>query len=781
MDKTVAELFAGVGGFRCALNDVKLGSDGKAIESGEWDFVFANQWEPSTKKQDAYECYEARFGGEEATNEDIFQVDKASMPDFSLLVGGFPCLTGDTLVLTDKGYKTIVDVIPNEDYVLSHDGSYHLVTDFFEQGTKEVFNLRCQGVHGIEATGNHKFLARTKKRIWDNASRTGKRVFSEPDWIAVEDMADNPKQWYIGVPVNQDSKEYAWDGIHVCVGNDGCWKTIKEIDMSDSDTWYIVGRFLADGWVLKQTKKGDNRVPYKGFIISGSKKKIETLQEHLPSGLEGTLSKEGKNAYKLIISRSEWAQFLSAFGHGADGKHIPEGVLDMPVRLLSALLEGYFSGDGSKTSDGRQRFSTVSQKLAYGLAAIINKVHHVPVNITKSVPPDTYDIEGRTVNQRPIYTVSYNLNPREGFFEDGILWAPVRAIESVGKKPVYDIEVQDAHSFVSNGMISHNCQDYSVASTLKNSKGIEGKKGVLWWAINDILNTKHPAFVFLENVDRLLLSPSKQRGRDFGIILRCFHDAGYDVQWRVINAGEYGYQQKRRRAYIVAYRNDTNYATKMAGFTPREIICSEGIFSKGFPVKPDFLKENTADVGKDAYSMIGQLSEEFRADFFNAGVMIDGSVYTAKTESDCDETFALRNLLEADGVDEHYCLDRDKCEKFKYLKGSKRIPRKKPNGEDYIYSEGAMPCPDNPDVPARTILTSESGTSRTTHVVSDPKTGKWRLLTPVECERINGFPDGWTDTGMTEKRRYFMMGNALVVDVVAVIGQAIGEVIEQES
>lgn len=780
MDRTVAELFAGVGGFRCALNDVALGDDGKAIESGSWEFVFANQWEPSTKKQDAYDCYCARFGGEEATNEDIFQVDKASLPDFSLLVGGFPCLTEDTLVLTDKGYKKIIDVVPHEDYVLSHDGQYHLITNFFEQGTKEVLNLRCQGVHGIEATSNHKFLARSKKRIWDNANRTGKRVFSEPEWITVETMQDNPKQWYIGVPVNQNATEYKWDEIRVCVGNDDCWKTIKEIDMSSPDTWYIVGRFLADGWVQKQTKRGPNRAAYKGFIISGNKAKIETLKAHLPSDMQGTLDQEGKNAYKLIISRSEWGLFLASFGQSANEKHIPEGVLDLPVNLLHSLLEGYFSGDGSKTSDGRQRFSTVSSKLAYGMMSIINKVYHVPANITKTTPPDTYNIEGRTVNQQPIYTVSYNMNPKEGFFENGIIWMPVRKIDPIGKKQVYDLEVEESHSFVANGMISHNCQDYSVASTLNNSKGIEGKKGVLWWAINDILNTNKPAFVFLENVDRLLLSPSKQRGRDFGIILRCFHDAGYDVQWRVINAGEYGYQQKRRRIYIVAYRRSTAYAARIEHKTAQEIIRTDGIFSKDFPIVEKFIKDNSVDIDKAAYSMIGQLSAEFRADFYNAGIMRNGHVYTAKVEADCNKIFPLKDLLEKDGVDERYFLDEEKKERFAYMKGSKRIPRKKPNGEDYIYSEGAMPCPDNPDVPARTILTSESGTSRTTHVVADPKTGQWRLLTPVECERINGFPDGWTDTGMTEKRRYFMMGNALVVDVVAKIGQAIGDIISNE-
>ena len=89
------------------------------------------------------------------------------------------------------------------------------------------------------------------------------------------------------------------------------------------------------------------------------------------------------------------------------------------------------------------------------------------------------------------------------------------------------------------------CQDYSVASTLANSKGIQGKKGVLWWEIYRIATDKRPRFILLENVDRLLKSPAKQRGRDFGIILSCLSSLGYSIEWRVINAADYGFPQRR--------------------------------------------------------------------------------------------------------------------------------------------------------------------------------------------------------------------------------------------
>lgn len=323
------------------------------------------------------------------------------------------------------------------------------------------------------------------------------------------------------------------------------------------------------------------------------------------------------------------------------------------------------------------------------------------------------------------------------------------------------------------------CQDYSVAQTLSSSKGIEGKKGVLWWAIEETLAVKQPPFVLLENVDRLLISPASQRGRDFGMILRSFYENGYDVQWRVINAGEYGLPQKRRRTYIFAYHKSTNYYKRMQKEEDRDIIFEKGLFVQQFPIKNEYeaiTKTNVSD-----YKDLVEVSNLFKTQFYNAGIMKNGGIYTVKVKSDYNLIFPLRNLRETEEVDEKYFLTDEKLEKFKFLKGGKKIPRIKPNGQPYTYSEGAMPFPDNLDVPARTMLTSESGVSRTTHVIEDFKTKKPRLLTPKECERINGFPDNWTNTGMTDKKRYFMMGNALVVGVIEKIGIELEKIIESEN
>ena len=329
------------------------------------------------------------------------------------------------------------------------------------------------------------------------------------------------------------------------------------------------------------------------------------------------------------------------------------------------------------------------------------------------------------------------------------------------------------------------CQDYSVARSLSNEKGIEGKKGVLWWEIAEVLETKQPPFVLLENVDRLLRSPSTQRGRDFGIMLRTFLDNGYAVEWRVINAAEYGFPQKRRRVFIFAYHESTNYYKKMLKVPLEQIVYKKGIFAKNFQIKDTQLDKEHANISPKKYEDLIVLNNEFDLHFFNAGCMVNGEIRTYKVEPvECKNNTLLKDVLENGEIDEKYIISHEKLEKWKYLKGSKKLERKKPNGETYCYSEGAIAFPDHLDAPARTMLTSESTTNRSSHIIAvDEKKDLYRTLTPVEAERIQMFPDNWTNIeskAMTERRRYFMMGNALVVGIVERLGKYLKEIVEAE-
>lgn len=314
------------------------------------------------------------------------------------------------------------------------------------------------------------------------------------------------------------------------------------------------------------------------------------------------------------------------------------------------------------------------------------------------------------------------------------------------------------------------CQDYSVARSLSGEKGLEGKKGVLFWEIKRVLENSHPKYVLLENVDRLLKSPSKQRGRDFAVMLATFRDLNYNVEWRVINAAEYGCAQKRRRVFIFAYRNDTDFAKSQTKFERNDIVFREGFFASTFPVKLEPYKgrEDEDTLLED----ILEISNNYKFGFHTAGVMIDGKFFTAHTEALFEDFKPLKEIIIFDEtkVDDKYFLTDAQVEKFAYLRGPKKIERTSASGHKYIFSEGGMSPTDELDGPGRTMLTSEGTVNRSTHIVE--VNGRKRFLTPLECERLNTFDDNWTE-GMPDRMRYFTMGNALVVDLVTKMGQTI--------
>lgn len=317
------------------------------------------------------------------------------------------------------------------------------------------------------------------------------------------------------------------------------------------------------------------------------------------------------------------------------------------------------------------------------------------------------------------------------------------------------------------------CQDYSVART--GAQGIQGKKGALWWEIRDIVESKKPKYVLLENVDRLLKSPAKQRGRDFGIILRCLSDLGYAIEWRVINAAEYGCAQRRRRTFIFATHESTDFYKHQLNTEKIDIILKNGFFAGEFKVDNSTVDINNMSIytiSKDKYPTLSDVSEKFAAQLSNTGICINGKIYTMETTPIFKQPQTLNDICEDNPVDKRFFLNGS-TDKWKYLKGAKREERRRPNGEIYYYTEGSMSFPDRMDLPSRTMLTSESSLNRSTHVIVDKITGFMRLLTPLECERLNGFNDGWTDTGMPEKFRYFVMGNALVVPLIERMGSRI--------
>ncbi|MDU4839019.1 MAG: DNA (cytosine-5-)-methyltransferase [Streptococcus salivarius] len=339
------------------------------------------------------------------------------------------------------------------------------------------------------------------------------------------------------------------------------------------------------------------------------------------------------------------------------------------------------------------------------------------------------------------------------------------------------------------------CQDYSVARSKKNEQGIEGQKGVLFWEIIRATRIIRPRFLILENVDRLLKAPSKQRGRDFAIMLTAFNNLGYSVEWRVINAADYGRSQRRRRVFFFIYRNDIPFAHQMdQRFEEQEqvfdenryddYIFHEGLFATQFPIMNTPVKKR--HVYYELPEDIVEVSDNFSGTVWNTGVMRHGKYYSIDTAPNYDgEPITLGEILqnEEEVPEKFFINDPAKLEKFQYLRGPKRIERTSADGHTYIYSEGGMSPTDDLNLPGRTMLTSEGTVNRSTHFLN--VNGKYRLITPVEAERLQDFPDNWTAlkrlsdgtvSEVSDKMRMFFMGNALVTDIVRKIGEFIVEI-----
>jgi DNA (cytosine-5)-methyltransferase 1 len=319
------------------------------------------------------------------------------------------------------------------------------------------------------------------------------------------------------------------------------------------------------------------------------------------------------------------------------------------------------------------------------------------------------------------------------------------------------------------------CQDYSVATTLHNSKGLKGKKGALWWSIHKILENKKnkPKYLFLENVDRLLKSPVSQRGRDFAVMLQSLNNLGYAVEWRVINAAEYGMPQRRRRIFFLAYHKSTEVYKRIKKSNKIDWLTEDGTIASAFPVNhsnpmQEFQIRGDLVEITNGFNKTGKLSP-----FLNTGLLINGKVYTTKTEPKYNGSrTVLGNILQNGEVADEFFIDEKDLPKWSYLKGPKKEVRKTKEGFEYNYSEGGMIFPDALDNASRTIITGEGGKSpsRFKHVVNSDR--GLRRLTPIELEKLNMFPENHTKLdGVSDTKRAFFMGNALVVGVIEKIGK----------
>lgn len=458
-----------------------------------------------------------------ASDLEIVDVDKYCY----LMTYSFPCFTADSLVLTRDGFKKICD-IEYGDFVLSHDNNYHKVVNIFNNGTHDIYKINAMGVDEIKTTLNHKFYVREKYRKGHKSIR----CFREPIWKELKDLT---KDDYLGVSINQNNTSI--------VSN--------KLPMQHNSFWWLIGRYLGDGWIRQQG----------GIIICCDKKELNEITNHLDKLDWNYNVVNERTVFKIHIPKKALSDFVKQFGNNAGTKHLTRDILDLPIHYLEPFIKGYISADGCFTN-GVYKATSISRELIYGIAQCVAKVYRTPYRIYKVEPPKTKIIEDRLVNQNSWYQLVFKTEKKKqdkAFYEDGYIWYPIKSINYIGKDCVYDIEVEDSHSFTVQNTIVHNCQDLSKAGLGKGmEKGSGTRSGMLWEVerILDECNGNLPQILLMENVPDVIGSKNIIH---FAKWLEKLEKLGYHCYWQVLNAKDFGVPQNRERCFMVSLLGDYLY------------------------------------------------------------------------------------------------------------------------------------------------------------------------------------------------------------------------------
>lgn len=522
----VFEAFSGIGAQAEALKE--LGLDYVVVGTSDID-------------KHANAGYEA-IHGPVKNYGDITKIEH--LPECDLLTYSYPCLTGDTLVQTSKGWLPIEDV--KVGMMVETDAGLRTVTDSACTGIKQVMTIDPSCGLPIKCTDYHPFLIRKKHHKWDNNRRSYDRLFERPVFVPAKDLNSD---CYVGFPIPKESDTIPeWDGIDQ-IWRDGR-KTRHVNNISDvlynPSFWWTVGRYLADGW---QRCQG-------GIVIAFGKSKKDQIAK-IPFNVYVT---EERTAYKVIIGQQEIGAFCSQFGSSAGTKYIPEKYKHLPKYLAIAMLEGYLAGDGHYIPDQNSwTCSTISPQLALDLSQLISYCYGVPAYVQRHDRGPTCTIEGRVCNQKEPITIRFKKDRRvqdKAFVEDGWVWSPIRHISTVSDEavPVYDITVDDRHCFNANGIIVKNCTSISLAGKREGMIEGSGTASSLLWEIGRLLKDMQergvlPEILLMENVDAVLNRVNRPEFDRWCLLLT---NMGYVNSYAIMNAKDYGTPQNRRRIFMVS-------------------------------------------------------------------------------------------------------------------------------------------------------------------------------------------------------------------------------------
>lgn len=443
-----------------------------------------------------------------------------------IMTYSFPCFTADSLVLTDKGYKNIIDIKVG-DNVLTHDNSYKKVVNTFNNGKHKIYSIKGMGIDEIKTTFNHKFYIREMYRKGHNKIR----CFKEPQWKEVKDLT---KKDYLGVAINQEHRALCY----------------QSLPTQDNNFWWLIGRYIGDGWIRTQG----------GIIICCAKNETYELIDKLNELNFNYNIVEEETVIKFHIPKKKLSDFCEQFGKGASNKHLTQDIISLPTWYLESFIEGYLSADGCFTN-GVYKATTTSRELAYGIAQCVAKVYKTPYRIYKVKSKPTKVIESRVVNQKDWHQVVFKKNKckqDKAFYENGYIWYPIKEITAIGEENVYDIEVEDNHSFTVQNTIVHNCQDLSSAGLGKGMAKGSGTRSCLLWEVERLLDecVELPQVLLMENVPEVIGQGNIEH---FAKWQEKLESLGYKNKWECLNAKDFGIPQNRDRCFMISILGDYYY------------------------------------------------------------------------------------------------------------------------------------------------------------------------------------------------------------------------------
>jgi len=537
--------------------------------------------------------------------------------ELDILDGSPPCFDGDTHVLTDKGYTKIKDICVGNN-VITHTNTYKKVLSTMNKKATDYYELKIQGSELLKVTKEHPFYVRTMTRKYNKEFKKDTRFFSEPYWKSVEALTITKNscnsilsQDYVGVAINQESRLPVWEGVTYLHPTQGKMVKLKkqDIDFTQKSFWYLVGRYLGDGWLRMNEYETKKKNRYEVYICTGKHEKDLFIKEMDKNQFKYNMYEE-RTTYRFVISSKELTIYLSQFGKGAEGKKLTSDIVDLPIDLQKEFLRGYLDADGHfDKNKNKQTVVSISKVLILGIQQCIYKSYKVPTTFMTRVPfKEQHYIEGRPVNQNISYSIAFNYKTtkqQHSFYEDGYIWTPYRKKELIYKElDVYNISVEKDESYTVNNLICHNCSTFSMSGLRgkmwgKEKKFREGQKEQtlddLFFIFGDLLNELKPKIVIGENVKGIIQGSAKENYAE--PIIEMYQKMGYRAKYFVINSKNTNVPQSRTRVFFIGVRNDIctqdefNELDNLLVFDEKEIPFSE--VSKVADINESELKEIT--------------------------------------------------------------------------------------------------------------------------------------------------------------------------------------------